>query len=968
MKTLLDLYKTHTGKVSDKWALYLREYDRMFASYREQTISMLEIGIQNGGSLEIWSQYFPNAQKFVGCDINPDCAKLMYADPRISVIVGDATTAETQTQVLAQSASFDLIIEDGSHTSSDIVKAFARYFPALKTGGLFVAEDLHCSYWQDYEGGIFHPYSSITFFKHLADMVNHEHWGVEKSRSELIAGFKRVLNVDFDETLLGQISSVEFVNSICIVRKTDPAMNCLGGRVIAGNTESIVGGLLSIAGTELKSPVQTSNIWSNPSRPPAEIYQDQIHDINLGKELLDQQRAVVEQLRNEVQIRHSEVANLNHLVSAMQSSRSWRYTAALRKAGSLARPVVRVLRRIKSSARLNGGYLGLAFKAFALLRQEGWRGIRLRLSGVQPGAPVVMSEGQAVDRNDYQTWIKLYDTLDAQAMERIQAEIVSFEKCPKISVVMPVYNAPLEFLKQAIESVQAQLYPHWELCIADDASTDACIRPMLESFAKSDPRIKVVFREKNGHISAASNSALGLASGDFVALLDNDDLLPIHALYHVAKAILSNPDATLIYSDEDKINEDGLCYDPYFKCDLNYELLLAQNMISHLGVYRRELIEKMSGFRLGFEGSQDYDLALRIVEESKPNQVIHIPRVLYHWRAVPGSTALNPDEKNYAADAARKAVSEHLHRTGRGGYVKPAPALPSNNRVRYALPDKLPLVSIIIPTRDRADLLSICLESIFNKTIYSNFEVIVIDNGSVEEETKKLLARQPKNRLRVIRDDSPFNYSRLNNLAVEQSKCDIICLMNNDIEILTPDWVEEMMSYAAQPDIGCVGARLWYPDGRLQHGGVIVGMGGVACHAHKLIGPKDAGYLGRAILTQSFSAVTAACLMIKKSIWNSVNGLDESFAVAFNDVDFCLRVREAGYRNVWTPYAEMIHHESASRGQEDNPQKTARFQGEIDRMKVRWADALVNDPAYSPNLTLNIEDFSLAWPPRVQGL
>jgi GT2 family glycosyltransferase len=956
MKTLADFYKSHTGKVSDKWALYLREYDRLFAPYREQTISMLEIGIQNGGSLEIWSQYFPNAQKFVGCDINPDCDKLTYADPRIAVIVGDATTPETQAQVLAQSASFDLIIEDGSHTSSDIVKAFARYFPALKTGGLFVTEDLHCSYWQDHEGGIFHPYSSITFFKHLADMVNHEHWGVEKSRTELIAGFEQVFNVDFDETLLCQISSVEFVNSICVVRKSDLGMNCLGGRVIAGKTESVVGGHLSLAGTQLKAPAQPANIWSNLVRPPAETYQDQVHEMNLAKDLVARLRIDIEKLRNELQAKQK-------LVEVIQSSRSWRYTVALRKMGNLTRPIVRVMRRAKSAARQNGGYAALVRKVIALARKEGWQGIRPRLVGALQGSQVVTPEGQVVDRNDYQTWIKLYDTLDAQEIERIQAEIASFEKRSKISVVMPVYNAPLEFLKQAIESVQAQLYPHWELCIADDASTYEGVRPMLESFAKADPRIKVVFREKNGHISAASNSALELASGDFVALLDNDDLLPAHAFYHVAKVIIANPEAALIYSDEDKINPAGHRYDPYFKCELNYELLLAQNMICHLGVYRRAMLEKIGGFREGFEGAQDYDLTLRVLEQVQPEQVVHIPKVLYHWRAIPGSTALAADEKNYAAIAARKAIEEHLQRTGRGGTVTAAPEAPSLNRVRYALPAHLPLVSIIIPTRDHADILSVCLESVLKKTNYPHFEIIVVDNGSVEQETQQLLASQPQGKVRVVRDDAPFNYSRLNNLAVKAAKGDVVCLMNNDIEVLTPDWLEEMLSFALQADIGCVGARLWYPgEGGLQHGGVVLGVGSIAGHSHKYLPRHQSGYFGRAVLHQSFSAVTGACLVIRREIWEKVEGLDESFAVAFNDVDFCLRVRDAGYRNVWTPYAEMIHHESLSRGQEDNPEKIARFQSEIQRMHQRWATALQKDPAYSPNLTLDSEDFSYAWP------
>lgn len=335
MKTLLEFYKTHTGKVSDKWALYLREYDRLFAPYRDQAISMLEIGIQNGGSLEIWSQYFPNAQKFVGCDINPDCAKLMYADPRITVIVGDATKPETQAQVLAQSGSFDLIIEDGSHTSSDIVKAFARYFPALKTGGLFVAEDLHCSYWQDYEGGIFHPYSSITFFKHLADMVNHEHWGVEKSRTELITGFKQALNLDFDEVVLAEISSIEFLNSICVIRKKESHENSLGLRVVAGVNSNVAPIILSLANTKSTPINQLTNQWSTLSRSPVETYKDIIFELNIFKESLENECAVSEKLRNELQAKLSEMSDLNKQIVEIRNSRSWKITAPLRTMGGM---------------------------------------------------------------------------------------------------------------------------------------------------------------------------------------------------------------------------------------------------------------------------------------------------------------------------------------------------------------------------------------------------------------------------------------------------------------------------------------------------------------------------------------------------------------------------------------------------------------------------------------------------------
>jgi glycosyltransferase involved in cell wall biosynthesis len=991
MKTLTDLYTIHSGKVSDKWLLYLREYDRLLAPYREQVISLLEIGVQNGGSLEIWSRYFANGTKFVGCDINPDCAKLRFDDPRITVITGDATSPVTQAEVLEHSANFDLIIDDGSHTSGDIVKAFARYFPALKTGGLFVAEDLHCSYWQEYQGGIFYPYSSMSFFKHLADVVNHEHWGVDASRTQLLNGFSEQYQINIQELELQKISSIEFINSMCIIRKSDSAVNTLSSRVITGQDESILSGLSRINGSMSHAPDQQSNTWSNLNSSPAE---NQRRIINENKELIQKLLVSAKEIENyrlRIQSLQSEnesirrswqaekvahrilrqssqsdqtlIRDLRQEILALRNSMSWRSTSLLRAAGLIFLPALRILDRTRQASLEVGGFKNLVGGVLRIARQEGLQGLRTRLSTALAKPSVITESGHPVDRNDYQAWIKLYDTLDQNAKARIKDEIAHFDNPPKISVVMPVYNAPLEFLKQAIESVQSQLYPHWELCIADDASTDKRIGLLLKDFTQKDPRIKVVFRTENGHISAASNSALALATGDFVALLDNDDLLAQHALYHVAKTIQSHPEAVLIYSDEDKITTDGQRYGPYFKCKFNYELMLAQNMISHLGVFRRSTLQTLGGFRIGFEGSQDYDLALRVIETAGHEKIVHIPRVLYHWRAIPGSTATDPCEKNYAFEAAREAIKEHLVRSGRGGAVTPSQEISTFSRIRYPLPEIIPLISIVIPTRDRADLLEICLESVLSQTTYPHFEIIVVDNGSVEPQTQQLLGRQPVDKVRVIRDDSAFNYSRLNNMAVQQTKGQVICLMNNDIEVLTPDWIEEMISFAMQADIGCVGARLWYPDGRLQHGGVILGLGGVAGHSHKYLQKGHHGYFGRAQLHQSISAITGACLMVRRDIWNKVNGLNEKFAVAFNDVDFCLRVRELGYRNIWTPYAEMCHHESASRGNEDSPEKIERFNAEIKLMKEIWGPCLLTDPAYSPNLTLDREDFSLAWPP-----
>jgi glycosyltransferase involved in cell wall biosynthesis len=982
MKSLLELYKSHDGKVSDKWSLYLTEYDRLFKPYRELPISLLEIGVQNGGSLEIWSQYFSNGTKFVGCDINPDCQKLTYDDSRIAVIVGDATTSETQQKIHDQSATFDLIIEDGSHTSGDIVKAFARYFPLLKEGGLFVAEDLHCSYWQEFEGGIFHPYSSMNFFKHLTDIINHEHWGVDRDLTQLLSGFKNNYQIDLNEDLLSQVHSIEFINSICVVRKSGSAESRLGSRFIAGSIELVDGRIEQLRGSESIPFIQTLNEWSCLERSPLESYleltkknsakQLEIAELSkqLGDELVAKELEMAElskQLGDELVAKELEAVQLTNHLSAIKNSRSWRYTSVLRKIANQVRLSINIYRKARQVTTQVGGFLNLIKKVIAITRKDGLAELQNRISGkFVEHKSIIVVNGQTLDRNDYQAWIKLYDTLDDKAIEKIKTEMAEFSKSPKISVVMPVFNVSLNFLEEAIKSVQNQIYENWELCIADDASTDREIRPFLESLAQKDSRIKIVYREKNGHISAASNSALELAEGEYVALLDNDDLLSTHAFFYVVKAILANPDVALIYSDEDKINDNGFRYDPYFKCELNYELLLAQNMICHLAVYRKDLLKELKGFRVGYEGAQDYDLALRVLEKVGAQKIVHIPKVLYHWRAISGSTALNINEKYYATYSGRRVIAEHLVRSGRGGSVSPAPTVPFMNRVRYPLPEHLPLVSIIIPTRDRAGLLEMCLNSLFKKTIYENYEILIVDNGSVEDATKEFFERQPKDKVRIIRDDSPFNYSRLNNLAVDKSKGDVICLMNNDIEILTPDWIEEMLSFVMQPDVGCVGARLWYPDGGLQHGGVISGIGGVAGHSHKYLKKGNLGYFARAVLHQSLSAVTGACLMIRKSVWEEVGGLEEQLAVAFNDVDFCLRVREAGYRNVWTPYAEMIHHESLSRGAEDTPDKQKRFIQEINLMKTRWSSALQNDFAYSPNLTNEHEDFSFAWPPRIR--
>ena len=564
---------------------------------------------------------------------------------------------------------------------------------------------------------------------------------------------------------------------------------------------------------------------------------------------------------------------------------------------------------------------------------------------------------------DYARWIQCYDQLQGEDLKRIREQIAEFHHSPLISILLPAYNSNLKWLRRAILSVQKQLYPHWEFCIVDDASTDRKIWPFLQRCARRDRRIKLMRRTENGHISAASNDALRLATGEFVALLDHDDELARTALYFVALALDKNPDLQLLYSDEDKLDAQNRRFEPYFKSDWNPELFLAQNFVSHLNVFRTELIRKVGGFRIGFEGSQDYDLALRCIEQIGPEDIEHLPWVLYHWRAGDQSTASNATAKPYAQEAARRAVEEHLKRTGILGTVVPSHGV--YLQTKYALPNERPMVSIIIPTRDQAPSLKKCVYSIFEKTDYPAYELIVIDNGSYDSEALEFLAELKKRGgVRVERIDDAFNYSRLNNRGVELARGSLVALLNNDVEVLHADWLSEMVSRATQPKVAMVGARLWYPNGTIQHGGVILGAGGIAGHAHAGLRRDEPGYFARAHLAQDVSAVTTACALVKRDVYLQVGGFDANLSVTFNDVDLCLRLREARYRILWTPYAELIHHESASRGFDNSAPKQVRFLAEVDYMKSKWGDILKRDPFYNPNLSLDENLFTLAFPPR----
>lgn len=684
----------------------------------------------------------------------------------------------------------------------------------------------------------------------------------------------------------------------------------------------------------------------------------------------------------EIALARNHAHNLQTMLDATQhqlrlvtGSRSWKITRPLRLVVRLPR-YARSVVAAYSVARSRGvGLSHLVKRTVSVLRTQGVPGVRQRLrrmlhgsghelEALDTGAPVADTVPGAAPRS-YADWVAKYDTMDPVKLSRLVAEAAELPRKPLVSIVMPVYNPDPQDVGRAIASVKNQVYPHWELCICDDASTKPGTRELLEAAAAGEPRIRLAFHDKNQHISAATNTAIALAKGQYIALLDHDDELTPHALLRAMQAFARNPQGKVLYSDEDKVDQTGRRFDPYFKPDFNLGLLRSHNYMCHFAVYDAEFMRQLGGPRVGFEGAQDYDLALRAVDSADPAAVLHVPQILYHWRTATGSTASGHGNKSYAFEAGRRALQEHLQRRGLQGEVLEAPEASGMYRVRWGIPVNPPLVSIVIPTRNGEKILRQCLDSLV-QTRYPNYEIIVMDNGSDEAASLQLLAeRTASGQIRVLRDDGPFNFSAINNRAVhEATRGEFVLLMNNDIEATHPEWLDEMVGPALEPGVGCVGARLWYPDGRIQHAGVVL-VCGVAGHAHKLLARGQHGYMGRAVLAQDFVAVTAACLLLRKSIYEEVNGLDETLAVAFNDVDFCLRVREAGYRNHWTPYAELIHHESVSRGYEDTPEKQKRFNSEVKILQTRWPALLANDPCYNPNLTIDAEDFSLAWPPRV---
>lgn len=1119
--SLHQLYSEHLGKVSDKWSLYLSEYHRLLADFRRKPVRLLEIGVQNGGSLEIWAKYFNNAERLVGCDINPMCEKLKYDDRRIVVIVGDANADQTEAKIIeAADGKFDLIIDDGSHRSSDIVNSFARYFPHLGDSGLYIVEDLHCSYWQTYEGGLAAPFSSVAFFKRLADITNHEHWGVDKTRVDLLSVFFAKYGYSVSEELLAHVHSVEFINSMCVVRKRMADHNRLGVRCLAGKAETVVTGLVDQRSSNSVAPDQRNNIWATGAPVEEELLRrlDEIQALALRMnecdervksltsliaerdeqlvrqteciarkdtqaeefastiaelkekmtrldEVLAERNAQVTQLWESTVERDKQAARLRHILAnrdrqllALRSSLSWKVTLPLR---FISHEFIRTFDQI----RLRKRNRCVPLRALRLIEEgrwfatdedpqfelllgrfeldRGWHRLTVEGNGLQsPELFLDYGDGfrpeycyPLIPRNNrFEVTLQLDKQAVRARLDPTKAEgefdlgPIEISRIRTIRIfaekALVIYRrdrllgmSPMEIVAQkweilkrigprqlatklgrfAVESNSALRpdeelsYEQWisqvEKVYVEDLSqlalnstrhghvfyvfVNETFLPQLTTVLKSLLAQKgiswrsVVFCENQvvdtidkldivddrirftNYDSVHFERELAQLSDEVVTLVSPGiTLSPNYLLALEYELRTRNNKDFILYTDSDIADGGEKRSNPSFKPDWSPDYFLEYDYIGGVISVSGSIFTNTKVSIWPRVENVVWWLLARLAIGEFSVDVLHIPFVLFH--------ADRYAAKSLNMESRQELLNLQLRSRGASAI---AGNVPETLRIRYRLPTEVPRVTIIIPTRDRIDLLERCISTLLEKTLYSNYEVLVVDNQSKEVRTQKYFEKiAAQNNIRVIPYDRPFNFSAINNFAVEGSNSELLCFLNNDIEIIDADWLSELVALLKRPNIGCVGACLLYPSGSVQHAGVLIGKGGVAGHIFRGSEPTEPGYQNRLQVVQNYSAVTGACLLTSRDLFERLGGFNEQYlAVAFNDVDYCLRVREAGQLICWTPHVRLVHHESASRG--DDAARMEAFAQEIRFMKVRWTAWLSADPAYNSHLSLAEAEF-----------
>ena len=937
MNELLHLYQTHSGKISDRWRAYIIQYDLLFAPWRDRPVRMLEIGIQNGGSLEIWARYFPNAKVLLGCDINPLCTNLTYDDPRIHIIVGDASSENTERQILAVSSEWDIIIEDGSHQSRHIVDAFARFFPQISAGGMFIAEDLHCSYWREFGGGLADPFSSVAFFKRLADLVSFEHWGIPMSRAEYLAGFAKHYGCHFDDASLAQVHSVEFINSQCVIVKRPASDGSLGPRLIVGKIEQVSVGAKQFEGTESKALDQTSNPWSDAklvnlaegdrfaarfTRMESLAWESnersrrQIEEIQALKAQVAQQeienacgRAKQEDLMATVQARDEQIAALLVVQSKLSA-----------RAGRL---IERVAKRVFPAQSLRRQALARILVVADRIYGRGLIGALRsgRMSGPDISClrDVVAVESPARPQ-EFFDWIRAQEPGAAELARQRMVSAPHNATTPMFSVILPVYKIPLTVLKAAIASVRNQTWQDWEMCIVYTDLDNADNWAMLEQLAVEDPRLQVRRLTDNGGISRNSNAALEFARGEFIVLLDHDDELTPWALHDMATRIVSLPDVDFLYSDKDCINASGtLRLNPLFKPAWSPEMMFSVNYLTHLNVMRRSIVRAVGGWNPETDGAQDWDIFLRVAEKSR--HVERVPGIHYHWRIIAGSTAEGIDAKPYALLGQLRTLEMRVQRLGLPARVQPNQE--SGFRLVWHLEDG-PQIDVILHG-NCGDITSV-IQLLIDQCEDMLASVTLCWSGSGDPPAPP--DRLPDNVPFTVVRASPGAKTGAITSAVEAGSAPSILLLDTAVKRLARHSLRDLVGWVLKhPQIGFSSALVLLDDDTVIDAGRVVGCGGVTQPLFRGMPLQHWGPLGGPLWYRNISAVGDTATVFKRDRLQMSKYRSAPWEKAI--VAICADIRRADFRGVMVPHAQAF----------------------LDRMPAlsdTWHESMRNDPYFHP--------------------
>ncbi|WP_155647486.1 glycosyltransferase [Burkholderia territorii] len=998
---LIEIFFDHNENLSDKWEQYLHIYDMELREFAErvQPISLLEIGVQNGGSLQIWKKYFGNDSRIVGIDIEDACGKLDLGE-NIEVLVGDASDPARMDQLLGEE-TFDVIVDDGSHRSDHIVATFRACFDRLRAGGVFIIEDIHCSYMASHLGGFRKRDAAIEMLKEVIDAVNFDH--VEADAFSVLTDDERV----YLEHLNREVASISFYDSVVVVRKfKSPKMRPFR-RIMTGKKVPVLDPSLAIAGespprlrefvlssaaTGTIGPLIMESLASaredleririERDRLVAEIevaaraasaaaheYVDENDRLRKEQEamksacesadaevqrlraasLLAEQSSqdaakeirTLKEERGELAARtyalSRELATLENQLAEIMNSTSWRFGAPVRVIGTQLMHRSSAVKRVMNAKRVAGGWAQLLRIVRRTLREQGWRGVRQR-SRQFDGEGVELHRPNALQDRMTQTLAAIASRFGPVPHDRRTTESSSG---PTISLLMPVYRTPLDALRQAIASVIQQTYQRWELCIVDDASKDNQLLDLLNEFARKDTRIKIKIADANGGISAATNQAYAMATGEFVALFDHDDLLTYDALSEVASAIVSNPTADLFYSDECKVDPHGTPLEVFSKPDWSPLLMNSSMYIGHLSVYRRSLMDNVGGFRSEFDFSQDYDFALRAMELT--NQVVHIPKVLYGWRMIAASGAAGG--KPYARISNVKALQAAADR--RSMKAKAIP-LPTANYLDWDEAVINGFVSIVIPS-DNADNIKASIESIISETDYKNWEVLVVTNSAIVDQ---LSSERVDPRIKYVRYDKPFNFSDKCNVGAAAARGDFIIFYNDDVRVITKKWIQRILELLQQDGVGAVAPKMLYENGTIQHAGMVTGVRRLVGTAFHCLDAKTTLHYNFAQSIREVSVLCGACIAVKKQVFDQIDGFDAvNAAISHSDVDLCFKIRDRGLTCVYTPYAELTHIGHVSIAETEKEQQKAARPFRQDKADInmlrRWPWFIANDPYFT---------------------